>query len=281
MKKNVSSLIKENICLLIPFIIYGIYKNGYLIYQKNLISLLGIFKPLFLCLISILIKFGIDYIKNKKIKIDYNLVYVLLISMIMPYNINIFLYIVLFLIFYILSLFLDKYLKINKVCFIYLIIILIHFLLNDFTYLNPLEEKFNFSYGFLDYLFGKNIGGISNTNIFLSLACYIYLLNNFYYKKDIPFIINMTYLLLAFIYFFLFNDSSFLLNSELIFASIFICSLSEYSPYKVSHQIIYAIFIGVISFIISIIFNKVIAIYLATFIVSTISLLINRLRLTK
>ena len=281
MKRSVTRLIVENICLLIPLIIYGIYKNGYLIYQKNLISILEIFKPIVLTLISVLIKIIIDYVRYKKIRIDYNLVYVILISMIMPYNINIFLYMALFAIVYILTLFLDKFLKVNKVCFIYLIIILIHFLLTDFTFFNTLEQNYNFSFRFIDYFFGRSIGSISTTNIFLSLVAYIYLINSFYYKKDIPFVINLTYLILAFIYFFITKNSGFLLNSELIFASIFVCALPEYSPYKVNHQIIYAVCIGVFSFILSITFNSIIAVYLVTFIMSIVNLLLSRLNLTK
>jgi len=123
LKKSNSKLIIENICLLIPLIIYGIYKNGYLVYQKGLINFINIFKPLYLVLISVFIKLIIDLIKYKKIKIDYNLIYVIIIGMIMPYNINILLYSILFTILYILSLLLDKYLKLNKICYIYLIII--------------------------------------------------------------------------------------------------------------------------------------------------------------
>jgi len=130
LKKSNSKLIIENICLLIPLIIYGIYKNGYLVYQKGLINFINIFKPLYLVLISVFIKLIIDLIKYKKIKIDYNLIYVIIIGMIMPYNINILLYSILFTILYILSLLLDKYLKLNKICYIYLIIILIHFFFN-------------------------------------------------------------------------------------------------------------------------------------------------------
>lgn len=281
LKKTINKLIIENICLLIPLIIYGVYKNGYLIYQKNLIGVLEIFKPLYLVLISGGIKVVIDLILYKKIKLDYNLVYVILIGMIMPYNINILLYIVLFSIFYFLTNYLDRYLKINKICLIYLLIIGIHFLFNDFTFFNIMEENYSFSFEFLDYLFGRNIGSISTTSIILSLIAYVYLINSYYYKKDIPFIINITYLILAFIYFILTNNSSFLLNSELIFASIFIASIPEYSPYKVNHQIIYSIFIGIISFIISITFNSIIAIYISIFIASIINLLLSRQKLTK
>ena len=281
MKKTINKLIKENILLLIPFIIYGIYKNGYLIYQKELIGFISIFKPLLLVLISGGIKCIIDIIKYKIVKWDYNLVYVILIGMIMPYNINILLYIVLFSLLYILLLYLEKYLKINKVCFIYLVLIIVNFIFKEFTFLNPLELKYSYSFEFLDYLFGRNIGGISTTSIILSLIAFVYLINNYYYKKDIPFVINIVYLSLTFIYLFITNDSSFLLNSELIFASIFIAPLPEYSPYKINHQIIYSILIGIITFIISLIFNSIIAVYIAIFIVSELNLLIFRQNLAK
>lgn len=281
MKKKVDKLVIENICLLVPLIIYACYKNGYLLYQKHLISIFSILKPIYLVLISIGVKVIIDLIKYKKIKLDYEYVYAILIGMIMPYNINIFVYLILFSIFYLLSLLLDKYVLLNKVCLIYLLITGIHFIFNDFTYLNIMEEKYNFSFEFLDYLFGRNIGGISTTSIILSLGGFIYLINSYYYKKDIPFIINGVYLLLSFIYFLIINDSSLLLNCELIFASIFIAPLPMYSPYKVKHQIIYSILIGILSFIISIIFNSIIAIYISIFIVSLLILLITRQNMTK
>lgn len=273
MKKTVNKLVLENITLLIPFIIYACYKNGYLLYQKNLINIFSILKPLYLVLISVGVKIIIDLIKYKKIKIDYNLVYVILIGMIMPNNINILEYVLLFSIFYILSLVLDKYIVVNKVCLIYLFIIIIHFLFNDFTYLNAMEEKYHFSFEFLDFLSGRNVGSISTTSIILSLIAFIYLINNYYYKKDIAFTINIVYLLLVSVFFVITNDSSFLLNSELIFASIFIAPLPMYSPYSIKHQIIYGILIGVLTFLISILFNSIISIYISILMISLINLL--------
>lgn len=269
--KTIKNLVLENLYILIPFILYGIYKNGYLIYQRKLINIFMILKPLYLVLIGLAIKIIIDLVKNKKIIIDYNLLYVVLIAMIMPYNINLIIYTITFLLSYILLLFLDKYFKLNKVCLIYLIIVLVNTIFNNFTYLNPLEEKYNFSFSFLDLLIGRNVGGISATSILFDLIAFYFLTFNFYYKKDIPLIINITYLCLAFIYFFITNNSNYLLNSELIFASIFISTLPMYSPYKVTNQIIYSIFIGLITFIISITFNSVISIYIATLLTSLLS----------
>lgn len=280
MKKTVNRLIKENIILLIPLIIYAIYKNGYLIFNKGLINIFSMFKPLYLVLISIGIKCIIDLIKNKKVLIDYNLLYVILISMLMPYNINIILYIVLFSTFYLLSLFLNKYISINKVCLVYLLIISIHFIFNDFTFMNIMEKNYTFNFEFLDYLFGRNIGGISTSSIILSLGAFIYLINDYYYKKNIPFIINLVYLFLAFIYFFITNNSSILLNSELIFASIFIAPIPEFSPCTFKGQVIYSILIGVFSFIISVLFNSIIAIYISIFLINLLNILVIRQKQT-
>ena len=267
-KKKTSYLVWENIILLIPLIIYGIFKNGYLIYEKGYINIYLIFKPLYLVLIGIVIKFMIDLIKNHKIKIDYNLVYVILIGMIMPYNINLIIYSISLLVLYIITLFLEKYLKFNKVCFIYLIIILINFMFNKFTFANILESKFTYSFTFFDLLIGRCIGSISTTSIIFSLLAFSYLTFSYYYKKDIPLFINISYIILSIIYLIITKDNSYLLNSEVLFGSIFIAPLPKYSPLRRINQIIYGVVVGILTFIIAILFNSVISIYLVIFIIS-------------
>ena len=267
---DTKKLIIQNICLLIPLIIYSLYKNGYLIYEKHLINFANIFKPLYLVLIGLLIKIIIDLVRYKKIIIDYELVYVILIGMIMPYNISYLIYLISFIIVYIITLFIDKFIKYNKVCFIYLVIIMINFMFNKYTFLTPLEENYTFSFTFLDLLMGRNIGGIATTSIFFSLVAYIILLNNYYYKKDIPFTINITYLSCMLIYYLITRNSDLILNSELIFGSVFVATLPMSSPYKEKTQIIESILIGIITFILSIYFNSIIAIYISIFIMSLI-----------
>lgn len=274
-------LVIQNIFLLIPLIIYGIFKNGYLIYEKNLVGFIGMFKPLYLILISISIKIIVDFIRYKKIKIDYNLLYVILIGMIMPYNINLLIYTIALTTLYIITLFIEKHFKFNKVCFIYLFIILINFIFNDYTFMSILDQKYSYSFDFFDLFIGRSIGGIASTSIFFSLIGYIILINNYYYKKDIPLVINITYLFLAIIYFIFTKNSEILLNSDLVFASIFISALPEYSPYKVKNQIIYSVIIGIISFILTIFFDSIISIYLVTFIVSLSPNLTKRQKKTK
>ncbi|MBQ7031649.1 MAG: RnfABCDGE type electron transport complex subunit D [Bacilli bacterium] len=276
-----SDLVLNNIYLLIPLIIYGIFKNGYLIYEKGLINIFMILKPLYLVLIGFIVKIIIDLIKYKKVKIDYNLIYVIVIGMIMPYNINILLYIATFTLTYIFSLFLEKYIKVNKVCLMYLIIVLVNVLFNEFTFMSILEQNYVYRFDFFDLLIGRCIGGISSTSILFSLIAYTILINNYYYKKEIPFVINITYLALAFIYFIITNNSNLLLNSELIFASVFVCTLPEYSPYKEKNQIVYGIMIALIAFIISMFFNSILSIYIATLILSLMQNITIRQKKTK
>lgn len=281
MKRSLSFLIKEQIFLLIPLILYSIYKNGYLLYQKGLIGFASIFKIIFLILISVLIKIVIDYIKHKKIILDYNLLYVILIALCMPYNINLLIYTILFSILYTLSIYLDKYIKINKVCLISLIIILINGIIFDFSYLNPLEKNYSFNFTVIDLLMGRSVGSIGTTSAIFVIVAYLYLLNNFYYKKNIPLAINATYLILYLIYLLIFKDSAFLLHNELIFASVFVATIPEFSPYNERMQLLYGVLIGLLSFAITILVHPYIAPYLSILIVSTINLLVVRQRTRK
>ena len=53
--KNKNRIIKEIALALIPLLLYGIYKNGYLVYQKGLIPLKMVFMPLYLVIITTII----------------------------------------------------------------------------------------------------------------------------------------------------------------------------------------------------------------------------------
>lgn len=267
-KKTTRSLVITSIIFLIPLIIYGVFKNGYLLYERDLIPFYLIFKPLYLTIISVIIKFAFDLIINHRLNINYNLLYMILVSMIMPYNINFIIYTITLTITYFLTTLLESKIKFNKVCLMALVIILINSIFYKFTYLSPLETKFNFAFSFFDLLMGRSIGSIASTSIFFSLLAYTLLINSYYYKKDMPLAINLTFLGLAFLTYLFNHDLSFLLNSEVIFASIFIAPLPKYSPYKVKDQVISGILIGLITFIIALFFNDTVSIYLAIFLVS-------------
>lgn len=278
--KTTKELVSQNILLLLPLILYGLYKNGYLLYNKKLVSLLYVFKPLYFVLIGVAIKLLYDIIKNKKLLIDYDLVSLILIGMIVPYKTNLVIYAISMIVLYISSKLIPKNITYNKVCMWYVIIILINHFVSSASFLSPLELKYDFDFSFIDLLLGRSVGGISSTSIIFSLFAYTIFLCNNYYKKDIPFVVNITYLCLAIIYYAITKEVSILINSDLIFGSIFVSTLPEYSPYSVKYQVVFGVAIGAISFILSMYFSSIISVYLSTLFAS-LFLNINLLRRKK
>ncbi len=266
--KTIKNLVVTNLLILIPFVLYGIFKNGYLLYEHHLINFWLIFKPLYLVIIAFLVKLMGDLFSYHKFKIDYNLLCLILVALIMPYNINLLVFFMSLIILYPLSNLVNRYGNINKVCLIYLVIILINSIFTNFTYESLLESSHTFSFTYFDLLLGRSVGGISSTCILASLIIYPYLTFSIYYKKEIPLTINITYLGLMFIYYLVTQNSASLLNSDLIFASILICPLPEYSPTNRLGKIIYGVIIGFLAFLIAIFFNSTISIYLATLVTS-------------
>jgi len=86
LKKNVINYI----ILLIPLYIYGIYKNGIILYTKDLINIFSIFKLLYLLIIGIVGYILKNIIFKKKVHLDYEFLSLFIIPLFMPYNINYF-----------------------------------------------------------------------------------------------------------------------------------------------------------------------------------------------
>lgn len=264
--------------ILIPFIIYAVYKNGYLLYQQELIGIIDVFKPLILSICSILIAFIINLIIDKRIKIDFNLLYALLISMIVSPNINYIIYFIILIVSLVLLKLYDSKLKFNYVAFIFIILYLLMNILGNSNFSNISENMYTFNYNILDIIAGRNIGGISSTSIAISILGFIILFQSIYYKKNIPIIICITYILLSTIYYLITKDYSLIINSEVIFGSIFVATLPKFSCYSKKGILFYSVLVGIITFIIAI-FNKVIAIYIAIFLVSLIQEKIEKINI--
>ena len=63
-KNNLKKIIISYILALIPLYLYGFYKNGIILYNKDYISLFGMFKIFYLLIINVLLYF----ITNKILK---------------------------------------------------------------------------------------------------------------------------------------------------------------------------------------------------------------------
>ena len=92
-KNNLKKNIISYILALIPLYLYGFYKNGIILYNKDYISLFGMFKIFYLLIINILLYFITNKILKKNISFDLIFLSLFIIPLFMPFNINLLVYI--------------------------------------------------------------------------------------------------------------------------------------------------------------------------------------------
>ena len=195
-KITIDKYILRYIYGLIPLIIYGIYKNGILLYDLNLINFLNIFKILYLLIISLIIYTIYCLIFKKKIKIDLEILNILIIPLFMPTSINILIYTITLFIGLIINHYLSKVLKYNNISFIILFILLFLVIFKNYNYLNLAEATKNYSFSFIDMLFGRNAAGIASSSIIIGLLLIIYFSIFTIYKKEITLSSIISFILL-------------------------------------------------------------------------------------
>lgn len=245
--------LKKNICYylicLIPFYLYGFYKNGYLLYSRNLIGFFDMFKIFYLLIIGLIIYFGV------KRKINYDLLFlsIFVIPLFMSININYLIYIIgIFL-----YIFLSKY---------YENISIVIFLLSLFgSFVNKMESLNIFDYSVVDMFFGRNVSGLGTSNIGLGLLLLFVLSLSSLYKKDVSISGLLTFLILSIIF-----DKSMLFVGNAYFSIIIIASWSLISPLLAKRQIIYGIVVGLLGFIFMKYINMYYGMIMAIAIVSAI-----------
>jgi len=286
-KNNAVTLMNNILISLIPLIIFAFYKNGILPFSNNKTDLFGMFLPVILILISIITSILSEYLysklivkKNENIKYFFKnkdaIISGIIFSLIISINTPIWLVIL----GSFLSTIIGKMLfggfgrnKINAPLIGKLVVILISaFILNNYGYLNTGESSMieplnNFyaiknigsyeemikPYGSLwNFFFGTIPGELGTTSSLLCLLGFLYLV----YKKAIKWRIPLTYIGTVFImtyiigvlnnvglWYSLFN----LLTGGLLFAAIYLASDNVTSPTTPVAQVIYGIFLGILT----------------------------------
>ena len=267
-KNTIDKYVLKYIYGLIPLVLYGIYKNGIILYNANLINFLSIFKVLYLIIISLIIYIIFSIITKRKLKLNLELLTILIIPLFMPYYINLLLYSISLFILLFIDHYLSKILKYNNISFIILGIILILVIFNSYNYLNPIEQTNNYSYSFLDLLFGRNPGGIATSSIIIGIILIIYYSIFTIYKQNIAISSIIVFLLLTAILN-NFNINS-LLNSNAILSFILIAPELKNTPVSIKGTIIYGSLIGIISGLLCQYVSFYVGSFLALFIISLI-----------
>lgn len=272
-KNNENKILVKYILLLIPFLIYGFYKNGILLYKGGYVNIFYMFKPLILTIISILISYLFTKYKKEEF-ISYRLYLNILSSLIVLPNTNIFIYLIILFLVNILY----TFKKVNISLITILLLIIVSMIFSKYLFLNVYEESVNHSYSITNYLFGNGSGGISNTLFIYSILVFIYLICDFSYKKHIVVTSLTVYYILLIISFVLFKkfDYNLLLNNNLVFSFIFLNTISIFTPYTKGGCYLYGFILGLISFCFSFI-DINLGVYLISLILSFTSLYFDKL----
>lgn len=271
-KNNENKILVKYILLLIPFLIYGFYKNGILLYKGEYVNIFYMFKPLILTIIAILISYLFTKYKKEDF-ISYRLYLNILSSLIVLPNTNIFIYLIILFLVNILY----TFKKINISLITILLLIIVSMIFSKYSFLNVYEESVNHSYSITNYLFGNGSGGISNTLFIHSILVFIYLICDFSYKKHIVVTSLTVYYILLIISFVLFKkfDYNLLLNNNLVFSFIFLNTISIFTPYTKGGCYLYGFILGLISFCFSFI-DINLGVYLISLILSFTSLYFDK-----
>lgn len=271
-KNNENKILVKYILLLIPFLIYGFYKNGILLYKGEYVNIFYMFKPLILTIISILISYLFTKYKKEDF-ISYRLYLNILSSLIVLPNTNIFIYLIILFLVNILY----TFKKVNISLITILLLIIVSMIFSKYLFLNIYEESVNHSYSITNYLFGNGSGGISNTLFIYSILVFIYLICDFSYKKHIVVTSLTVYYILLIISFVLFKkfDYNLLLNNNLVFSFIFLNTISIFTPYTKGGCYLYGFILGLISFCFSFI-DINLGVYLISLILSFTSLYFDK-----
>ncbi len=231
---------------LIPLVLYGLYKNGWLLYQRDLLSLWQLPKIIYLLLISL----GIYTLCNKFIRKknfwNLDLVYALIVSLFMPPNINLGIYALGFFVGYVISSLIERKLTFNKMAFWKLLIIMLVVIFSDYTYLNAAEELNLYHFNYWNLIWGRVSGGIGTSSVILGvvvLALFSFFNN---YKTIITCFSLIIFSLLSLITMGL--DANIFLNSNVILGFILLNVDSKSTPHNKIAMIIYGLLLGIFTF---------------------------------
>lgn len=243
---------------LIPELLFGLYKNGYQLYKKDLITFVEMIKPLILVLMSVAGGFIGSYIRERKNKVkdiveilNNNKIILLestILSFIMPINGS---PIIIFAATVVMGLFFRK-VSINRIALFYLGINMFNKVAGLNSFLNLYEYTTTLNYSTLDLFIGFSNGGICSTSIlFISIALLVFSLNKLY-KKDLAYSSIITYTILIIVYGIITKNYTGILPILFGYNTMFIFVYVAPNLYSTSYtergQILSGLLLGIITF---------------------------------
>ena len=273
---------KENLFYLaiLPLILYGLYKNGYLLISNNYITTKMLIKVIIYPLLSTFIGFILGTIfKQKQTSL---IKFGIIAGLTAPYNFNIIAYFSIVIGMMFLVMYVPNKLKINESALLITILIVLNAIFNNSVLFNPMEVTSFYKYSLFDLFFGRGVSFIYTSSIFWLLVSYIILTFIKTYKKNIFIYEIVTYLICFVVYLFItkeFTSNAIILfNGITFFSFIFLSPINEVSPSINTEVVIYSIFTGILSFALVFIFDIFTGAVIATLIASVLYRIYNIIR---
>lgn len=251
---------------IISLVLWGFYKNGFVYYLQGNLSFLESLKPLLYPVIGVIFCILEDYITTKKIK-NRSIIEGLLLGIMIPPRFSIMIYIILVVGYVLLRKIIARKLPTISTLLLFKLstIMVSHFILS-IDYQNIIEINKPYLYGIIDTFFGRSVGNVGTTCIFILLIFYFIKTTDFYYKKELPIYIVASYSILTILYCILFPQENMLLNllnSHVYFMAIILATVPRTSPAEKKYIAGFGILVGVLAFIFQMVLHFTNGIYLS------------------
>ena len=262
------------ICL-IPLLMFGLYKNGYILYKKDYINTARAIKPLVLALMSLAGAFLGTFIRERKVKdikkiLNKNkIIYLeaIIVSFLMPINSS---PIILFIVMFVMGKWFRTF-EINRIAVFFILIEVINKMLGLSSFLNLYEEYGEAVYNGFDLFLGFSTGGICSTSALLVLTSFLVLSTNRLYKKEIALTSIIVYSVFTIVYYMATKNYEVifprLFGYNTLFTFVFVAPNLYSSSYTDKGKSLMGLLIGVITFILSFIFpynNAILAVLITS-----------------
>ena len=279
---------------LIPLIIFGYYKNGYLVWHNGYIPFFYSLQYIIIPVIIILLSYVFEtyyYVVVKKdddmhnvfnsIAPFINTICYLICAPTNPLYITIPIIVILDVILK----FIDKKFTINQIALFKCCLFGILYVMGIKGMANLYEIEMGAATGLKDLFLGFGTGGIGVTSSLCALIGLVILLFNSYYKKDVPFITIIGYGIVALIVY-LVGDVTIkqllvkAFSSSFIFVAIFVASLSNATPVVRSGRVLYALLVGMLSSVFVNVLDIYVGVYITVLVFSLLVPLFDKIKLS-
>jgi len=279
---------------LIPVIIFGYYKNGYLMYKNGYMTLFKSTQYIVIPFIIIILSYIFEayyYLRMKKEEDNAHV-----FNSVVPYA-NTLCYLVcgpmdylwltipIIIVLDVLLKFIEEKVNVNQVALYKVTLFAVLSILGWYSNVNLYEANREITLDVADYFIGRGVGCIGTTSALCVLIGLVVLIFNTYYKKDTSLMCILSYALVSLLVYFVggIKFSSILMetfSSGFLFVAVFVVSMSNATPVVKGGRLFYGFLLGVICAVCVLLLHLEIGMYVAVLVLGLLSPLFNKFRIS-